>query len=523
MSTWRRSVTVDSVDFASTLASVSANLLAVSAEAFDVELDAALERLALFFGAERGSVLLFRDGQTPEIVAIFGREFIPTLQKGPLDSLPNWVARAREGPGFAIPRPSEIPESWAEERQFVAAHGIKSNITFPLRVGERTIGLISLSSITTERDWSPELLTRFRLFGEILASAIVRARTERELRTSLAEISRLKERADAENRVLREEVRDAQGFDEIVGRSPALMHVLHLVEQVAPTGSSVLLTGETGTGKELLSRAIHRRSARRDRAFVAVNCAALPGTLIESELFGYERGAFTGALQRRLGRFEVASGGTIFLDEISDIPADIQGRLLRVLQEGTFERLGSSHTIRTDVRVIAATNRDLEVAVAEGRWRADLYYRLKVFPIEVPPLRERREDVPLLVWYFVTRKRTILGRAVTRIPDKVMAAFQLYAWPGNIRELENVIERALILSPGDTLVVDERTFASPARARAESGAWNLEGVERAHILKVLGECGWRIAGRGNAAERLGMNRSTLRSRMEKLGIDRPAT
>jgi transcriptional regulator with GAF, ATPase, and Fis domain len=344
---------------------------------------------------------------------------------------------------------------------------------FPLRVGESSIGLISLASFTSPREWPPELVTRFGLFGEILASAIVRARVERELRASLAEISRLKERAEAENIVLREEVRDAQGFDEIVGRSPALIHVLHLVEQVAPTGSAVLLTGETGTGKELLARAIHRRSARRERPFVAVNCAALPGTLIESELFGYERGAFTGALQRRLGRFEVAGGGTIFLDEISDIPGDIQGRLLRVLQEGTFERLGSSHTIRT------------------------------------------------VVWYFVTRKRTTLGRAVTRIPDKSMTALERYDWPGNVRELENVIERALILSAGDTLLVDDRTFSAPGRPRMDSGIFRLEDVERAHILKVLSDCGWRISGHGNAAERLGMNRSTLRSRMEKLGIDRP--
>ena len=507
-------------DFESTLVEVSGNLLAAETT-FGAELDRAIERLAIFFGADRGSVLIFEDDHTTHIVAHFAAESVPSISKGPTPLLPNWAGHARRGLGLTMRRPDDLPESWTEEREFVAAQGIKSNLMFPLRVGDRPIGLLSFTSIASERDWSPALLTRFRLFGEILASAIVRARTERELHASLAEISRLKERAEAENVVLREEVRDAQGFDEIVGRGPALMHVLHLVEQVAPTGSAVLLTGETGTGKELLARAIHRKSARAERPFVAVNCAALPGTLIESELFGYERGAFTGAMQRRLGRFEVASGGTIFLDEISDIPGDIQGRLLRVLQEGTFERLGSSHTIRTDVRVVAATNRDLEIAVAEGRWRADLYYRLKVFPIEVPPLRERREDIPLLVWYFVTRKRTTLGRAVTRVPDKAMTAFQRYDWPGNVRELENVIERALILSPGDTLVVDERTFASPGKARPESGIFRLEDVERSHILRVLGECGWRIAGRGNAAERLGMNRSTLRSRMEKLGIERP--
>src|SRR5512141_15195 len=507
-------------DFESVLAEVSARLLAAPPDVFEAELDHAIQQLALFFEADRGSVLLFEGDQTT-IVAAYAVENVELLPKGPTRLLPNWSGRARQGTGFMMRRPDEIPEHWVEEREWIAAQGIKSNLMFPLRIGERPIGLLSFSSLTACRDWTPALLTRFRLFGEILASAIVRARTERELRASLDEISRLKERADAENVALREEVRDAQGFDEIVGRSPALMRVLHLVEQVAPTGSAVLLTGETGTGKELLARAIHRRSARAERPFVAVNCAALPGTLIESELFGYERGAFTGALQRRLGRFEVASGGTILLDEISDIPADIQGRLLRVLQEGTFERLGSSHTVRTDVRVVAATNRDLEAAVAEGRWRADLYYRLKVFPVEVPPLRERREDIPLLVWYFVTRKRTSLGRAVTRIPDKAMTALQRYDWPGNIRELENVIERALILSPGETLVLDDRTFAAPAKTRAESGVWSLEDVERTHILKVLGECGWRIAGRGNAAERRGMNRSTLRSRMDKLGIERP--
>jgi formate hydrogenlyase transcriptional activator len=508
--------------FESTLAEVAANLLAVSAEHFEAELDRAIERLALLFGADRGTVVIFGSDGAPSIVALFPFGAFPGIKKGPTSVLPNWMDRARGGLGFAMKRPSDLPEAWTEERKFVLENGIVSNLMFPLLAGNKPIGLFSFSSMETERDWSPALLARFRLFGEILASAIVRAGAERELRESLAEISRLKERAEAENVVLREEVRDAQGFDEIVGRSPALMRVLHLVEQVAPTGSAVLLTGETGTGKELIARALHRRSAREKGPFVAVNCAALPGTLIESELFGYERGAFTGALQRRLGRFEVASGGTIFLDEISDIPGDVQGRLLRVLQEGTFERLGSSHTIRTDVRIVAATNRDLEAAVAAGSWRADLYYRLKVFPIEVPPLRERREDIPLLVWYFVTRKKAILRRSVTRIPDRVMTAFERYDWPGNVRELENVIERALILSPGDALLVDERTFASHGKPFAEPGNGRLADVERAHILRVLAECGWKVAGRGNAADRLGLNRSTLRSRMEKLGIRRPA-
>jgi transcriptional regulator with GAF, ATPase, and Fis domain len=508
--------------FESMLAGVSARLLAAAPERFEKELDAAIERLVLFFDADRGGVSLFNPDGSLALVSAFAREGVPPIPRGLL-FLPNWANQARLGLGFSMPTPEDVPPSWGAERDYVRENGVKAHLMFPLRAGDVPIGLIAFSSVTAEREWTPELLTRFRLFGEILASAIVRDRKERELRATLEEISRLKERAEAENVKLRDYARSVHGFSEMVGRSPALGHVLHLVEQVGPTETAVLLTGETGTGKELVARAIHAHSARRDRPLVAVNCAALPGTLIESELFGYERGAFTGALQRRVGRFEVANGGTILLDEIGDLPPDIQGRLLRVLQEGTFERLGSSHTIKVDVRVIAATNRDLAIAVADGRWRADLFFRLRVFPIEVPPLRERREDIPLLVWYFVTRRRAALGRNVSRIPDQTMTALQRYDWPGNIRELENVIERALILSPGETLVVDERSLTVPDRLRPVSGTSRLEEIERAHILKVLSDCGWRISGRGNAAERLGMNRSTLRSRMEKLGIDRPAT
>jgi len=503
------------------LSEMSARLLAATPEEFDAEMAKALERIVLFLDADRGAFSLIQPDGTIRLTHGFARPGIPAPPHSLGVEGPEWLDRARSGRGIIMRRFEDIPPEWTRERAYMRRAGMKSHVMFPLRVGSKSIGTISVASLTKERDWPERLLSQFQLFGEILASAIVRSRTERELRASLAEISRLKERAEAENVVLREDVRDAQGFDEIVGRSPALMRVLHLVGQVAPTGSAVLLTGETGTGKELIARAIHRRSPREKRPFIAVNCAALPGTLIESELFGYERGAFTGALQRRLGRFEVASGGTIFLDEISDLPGDVQGRLLRVLQEGTFERLGSSHTIRTDVRIVAATNRDLEAGVAAGSWRADLYYRLKVFPIEVPPLRERREDIPLLVWYFVSRKNATLRRTVARIPDRVMTAFERYNWPGNVRELENVIERALILSPGETLLVDEHTFGSHGKPRPESGIWRLADVERAHILGVLGECGWKVAGRGNAADRLGLNRSTLRSRMEKLGIRRP--
>jgi transcriptional regulator with GAF, ATPase, and Fis domain len=346
-------------------------------------------------------------------------------------------------------------------------------------------------------------------------------RAKDDLERALQEIRGLTERLEAENMILHEEFRRSIGFDEIVGTSPALGRVLREVEQVAPTDAPVLILGETGTGKGLVALAIHDRSLRKDRPFVTVSCAALPPTLVESELFGYEKGAFTGAATRTLGRFEVAHGGAIFLDEIGELPLDVQAKLLRVLQNGELERLGSSKTVKVDVRIIAATNRDLGREVREGRFRADLYYRLNVFPIPVPPLRERPEDIPLLVWHFITRKRVRLARSIERVPDRLMRALVAYSWPGNIRELENVIERALIVSTGSTLAIPPTVRESFRAEPPSRDGSRLDEVERAHILAVLESCGWRISGKGNAAERLGLNRSTLQFRIKKLGIRRP--
>jgi formate hydrogenlyase transcriptional activator len=291
---------------------------------------------------------------------------------------------------------------------------------------------------------------------------------------------------------------------------------------VAGTDATVLLLGETGTGKDLLARAIHRLGARQDRPLVTVNCAALPPTLIESELFGYEKGAFTGALARQAGRFERADGGTLLLDEIGELPLDVQAKLLRVLQDGAFERLGAGQTRIVDVRVLAATNRNLLQQVADGHFREDLYYRLNVFPVTLPPLRERREDIPLLVWYFIAKCQGKLGKKIERIPERAMAMLTAYHWPGNIRELANVIERAIILSPDTTLVVDEALGSSQPWAPRLLATQRLDEVERAHILAVLEACHRRIKGAGQTAERLGLHPSTLYSRMRKLGIARPA-
>jgi formate hydrogenlyase transcriptional activator len=311
-------------------------------------------------------------------------------------------------------------------------------------------------------------------------------------------------------------------FQEIVGESPVLHRVLKDVETVAPTDATVLIEGETGTGKELVARAIHQRSVRRDRTFVKLNCAAIPTGLLESELFGHEKGAFTGAITQKVGRFELASQGTLFLDEVGDIPLELQPKLLRVLQDQEFERLGSTRTLRVNVRLMAATNRDLAQMVADGRFRNDLYYRLHVFPVLLPPLRDRREDIPRLVRHFTHRFAQRMGKQIEHIPTDVMTALIEYPWPGNIRELENLIERAVILSSGPDLEIPEGEPKYAAGNATASGAATLAAAEREHILRALQETKWVLGGPNGAANRLGVKRSTLQWKMKKLRISRPA-
>ena len=308
--------------------------------------------------------------------------------------------------------------------------------------------------------------------------------------------------------------------DLIIGVSDAMRYVMSRIDQVAPTDATVLLYGETGTGKELLARAVHRRSSRRNHPFVVVNCAAMPAALMESELFGRERGAFTGAHTSQIGRFELANRGTIFLDEIGELALEVQPKLLRVLQEGQVERLGSPRTVDVDVRVIAATNRDLSEEVREGRFRRDLFYRLNVFPITLPTLRQHREDIPLLVRHLVNRLGRTLNRPIESIPDEVMSALQAHDWPGNVRELENVLQRAIILARGNTLAAVD-AGVSPIESMTAPESATLTEIERRHIVRVLSGARWRIEGSGGAAQVLGLKPSTLRSRMMKLGIARP--
>jgi len=353
--------------------------------------------------------------------------------------------------------------------------------------------------------------------------------TERKLaeadrKKSYNEIKRLKEQLQAEATYLREEIRSEHGFHEIIGNSDALLYVLNRVESIAPTDTSVLILGETGTGKELFARAIHNKSRRKDSAFVKVNCATLPKGLIESELFGHEKGAFTGAVGVRRGRFELAKGGTIFLDEIGELPLELQPKLLRVLQEGEFERLGSEKTQKIDVRVIAATNRDLNLEVREGRFRQDLFYRLDVFPITIPPLRERLDDLVILAEYFISKFSQKLGKHVDRISSATLAALRNYHWPGNVRELENIIERAMVASPGSVLRLVDHLQPPEETPQPESATdLTLAEVERRHITQVLEKVHWRIAGDAGAAKILGMHPSTLRNRLLKLNIRRNNT
>ena len=395
-----------------------------------------------------------------------------------------------------------------------ACSGLVSGCASPLIFRDRVLGVIGIKS-NREHAFSSEDAELFEQVAKQVAIAVENA-------LAYSEIETLKNKLEKEKLYLEEEIRTEYNFEEIIGASSVLRRVLQNVETVATTDSTVLIYGETGTGKELIARAIHNLSDRRERTLVKVNCAAIPTGLLESELFGHEKGAFTGAIDRRIGRFELAHQGTIFLDEVEDIPLELQSKLLRVLQEQEFERLGSSRTLRVDVRVVAATNADLEELVEAKKFRSDLYYRLNVFPINVPPLRERPDDIPLLVHFFAQKFSQQMKRRIESVPKETMAALVNYHWPGNIRELQNLVERGVILSRGSTLEIPLGELKQATRNfNHTNGSTTLESVEREHILRVLSESKWVIGGPAGAAARLGVNRTTLNHRLRKLGITRP--
>jgi formate hydrogenlyase transcriptional activator len=403
------------------------------------------------------------------------------------------------------------------DRAGYVSFGIRSSVTVPLSVAGRVVGAVGFNVLREERTWAPEVVHRLRVFATAFGNVLARRESDEALQQASREVERLRDQLQAENVYLRAEARERLGTGPIVGQSMAVRRVLEQVQQVAATGSTVLLLGETGTGKELFATQIHELSARRTRAMVRVNCAAIPATLLESELFGREKGAFTGALTRQVGRFELADHSTIFLDEIGDLPLDVQVKLLRVLEERQVERLGSPKSIRIDTRIIAATHRNLEKRIIDGAFREDLFYRLNVFPINVPPLRERVEDIPLLVWRFVEEFSKSFGKRIDAIPRENLDALQKYSWPGNIRELRNVVERAMIVATSPRLTV---TLPAPTASAAKRSE-RLEDVEKDHIRSVLEATGWRIRGAGGAADRLGLPPTTLETRLAKLGLTRP--
>ena len=488
-------------------------------------------------GAERGYLLSGKDGKIlVECHASIEDNIAPLPPRSSIEkyellshSIVRYVCRTNK---------QVLSSNISEDDQFantayVKNINLKSVLSMPIAYQNKTVAIIYLENQQVKNAFSRERLHIIQLLSNQIAAAIERNRLnrelvqeienrkskEKELQVTVSRLNKLRNSLDEENQNLKEEIKNNHEFKDIIGNSPALERTLYLVKQVVSFDTTTLILGESGTGKELIARSIHEFSPRKDHPMVKVNCAALPAPLIESELFGYEKGAFTGAVKSQKGRFMMANGGTLFLDEIGDMPMEVQVKLLRVLQEGTFEPLGSDKTITVDVRVVAATNRDLEDLILKGGFREDLYYRLSIFPIKVPALRERKEDIPLLVSYFVDKKNQILKKSIKNIPANVMNTLTKYDWPGNIRELENTIERAVILSKGTTLTLDDSFKGMPAPLEALSTT-DLNKIITAHIVHVLDICNWKVKGKGNAAEKLCLNPNTLRSKMRKLGIVR---
>jgi formate hydrogenlyase transcriptional activator len=459
------------------------------------------DRMALFLHDPQRDVLRLFTLES----SLPGERYVVGLEWPPGESHAGWSFQNQQ---CLVRNDLEKERRYATE-DLLLADGVCSLVVVPLVARGVSIGTLNLNSVTPGRYSESDALFLQEVANQVALAV--------ENMKAYEEIAGLKVRLEAENVYLQEEIKTEYNFDEIIGRSPSLRQLLRNVEQVAPTEATVLIQGETGTGKELVARAVHDRSRRKDHPLVKVNCGSIPAGLVESELFGHEKGAFTGATQRRAGRFELANGGTIFLDEVTELPVDTQVKLLRVLQEGEFERVGSSQTIKVDVRVIAATNRDLKEVVKNGTFRSDLFYRLNVFPLAVPALRERKDDIPLLVNFFLSKFGKKLGKEVGGVSQRSMDSLLNYDWPGNVRELQNIVERAVVLASGPIVHVDDSMMRS-GEVGSESTLDTLGNAERNHILRALNQTHWVIHGKKGAAEILGINPSTLRSRMEKLGI-----
>jgi len=506
--------------FEELLCTLSATFLNLPSDAIDKGIEHGLELIVRFLGADRGVVLQFsEDGRTLKVTHSY---MAPSGKPLPSRTITEgrrhlWYTEALRNQEMVVLEslPDDLPADALVERRFCIEQGLKSHICIPLSMGKTLPrGAIGFGYMHRRQTWPMPWLQRVQFVGHILTFALMRRQTEKALQEALAEITELKKRFEAE---IVEEVKVEFSYGEILGHSNAIKTIMSQVAQVAPTDTTVLIQGETGTGKELLARAIHRLSPRNEKTMVKINCAAIPPTLIESELFGREKGAYTGALAKQIGRFEIADGSTIFLDEIGELSGDLQAKLLHVLEQGQFERVGSPETINVDIRVVAATNKDLATAVQDGSFRKDLYYRLNVFPVEVPPLRQRREDIPILAWSFVQEFSDKMDKKIEMIPRRTMEHLQSYEWSGNVRELRNVIERAMILTKGTALHVDIPQSIDSVH-QPDMG---LDEFEKNHIADVLSMTGWKVRGKKGAAELLRLKPSTLESKMRKLGIRRP--
>ncbi len=498
------------LEFEELMSNLSTRFINVPSDEIDVEIETALRKVLEFFEADRCGILEVEEEKQGVVVthAVCAQGIKAAPARVDLAALFPWHYEQLIGQGeiTSFARLDQLPAEAGRDRATFDEWGIRSCLTIPMKVRDRVIHLLCMNAMREERRWGHNH-ARLRLLAEIFAVTLERKRKDLELKE-------LRQQVERENIYLREEAKVLCTHEDIIGRSDALKLVLLQVEQVAPTDSTVLIMGETGTGKELIAQAIHRLSRRKHRTMVKVNCASLPATLVESELFGREKGAYTGALSKQVGRFEIANGATIFLDEIAELTPELQAKLLMVLQDGRFERLGSPQTIKVDVRVIAATNRDLMEAVRKGTFREDLYYRLNVFPIHVPPLRQRLEDIPLLVSAFVRDFARKMGKRIETVDRRTLDALQRYKWPGNIRELRNVIEQAVIMSSGDRIRI--RVPQLPTEINPLDR--NLRDMQYRHIMAVLETTGWRIKGPGGAAEILGVKPSTLYTKMESLNI-----
>jgi len=507
------------IQFEKLLSDLFASFINIPADKIDNRVEEVLKQIGKALGLDRIDVARIDDNngrlQITQSWTVKGNiSILGMYTKDDFPMLTQLLTKKDEAIFFK--NPEDLPvESPTDIKNFKKL-GVKSGLMIPYFFEGKFVLAVCLGTHDTFKiDWQEELIQRLRLIAEVIANALFRKKSDLELRGAHKEILMLKDQLYNENIFLQKEIESIQSQGEIIGESESIKEVIGKIKRVAPTDSSVLITGETGTGKELIARAIHKTSSRNHRAMITINCAALPSTLVEGELFGREKGAYTGALTKQAGRFEIADGSTIFLDEIGELPLGLQVKMLRVLEEGEFERLGSTKTIHTDIRLIAATNQDLEKRVQEGRFRKDLYYRLNVFPIHISPLRERPADILPITWTFIKKISETMGRQIIAISKGSIETIQQYSWPGNVRELRNIIERAIITETGKILHVE-----LPDNQESKT-LISLDALQKQHILNVLENTKWRIRGDNGAAEILGLKPTTLYSRMKKLGINRP--